>query len=180
MDHDQTAESAQTSLEGQRGRGAVATLTPVQREAVELAFFGGYTHTEVANLLDVPVGTAKTRIRTGLGEELTVPNSLVLGTVTKNYSRVNQGRGFVLDTTVTIGYDTPWRQVEAAMAARLVVPIIAPSLASLRPASVVTPDQASGPLAKASNAPAISKPPTTRMMPVARCTIEVTIWICRR
>ncbi len=66
MDHDQTAESAQTSLEGQRVRGAVATLTPVQREAVELAFFGGYTHTEVANLLDVPVGTAKTRIRDGL------------------------------------------------------------------------------------------------------------------
>ena len=66
VDHDQTAESAQTSLEAQRVRGAVATLTSVQREAVELAFFGGYTHTEVATLLDVPVGTAKTRIRDGL------------------------------------------------------------------------------------------------------------------
>jgi small-conductance mechanosensitive channel len=38
-----------------------------------------------------------------------------LGTVTKNYSRAVKGRGFVLDTTVTIGYDTPWRQVEAML-----------------------------------------------------------------
>lgn len=66
VEHDQTAESAHASLEAQRVRGAVSTLTDVQREAVELAFFGGYTHTEVATLLDVPVGTAKTRIRDGL------------------------------------------------------------------------------------------------------------------
>ncbi len=57
-----------------------------------------------------------TRIRTGLGEELTVPNSLVLGSVVRNYSRAVKGAGFVLDTTVTIGYDTPWRQVEAMLA----------------------------------------------------------------
>ena len=61
------------------------------------------------------MGAFTTRVRTGLGEELTLPNSLVLGTVTKNYSRVVKGRGFVLDTTVTIGYDTPWRQVEAML-----------------------------------------------------------------
>ena len=66
VDHDQTAEAAHSSLEAQRVRGAVSTLTAVQREAVELAFFGGYTHTEVATMLDVPVGTAKTRIRDGL------------------------------------------------------------------------------------------------------------------
>ncbi|HEX8780212.1 MAG TPA: ECF RNA polymerase sigma factor SigK [Nocardioides sp.] len=66
VDHDSTAEAAQASLEAQRVRGAVATLTEVQREAVELAYFGGYTHTEVATMLDVPVGTAKTRIRDGL------------------------------------------------------------------------------------------------------------------
>ena len=66
VEHDETAETAHSSLEGHRVRGAVADLTTVQREAVELAYFGGYTHTEVATMLDVPLGTAKTRIRDGL------------------------------------------------------------------------------------------------------------------
>ena len=66
VDHDQTSEAAQASLEAARVRSAVATLTDVQRRAVELAYFGGYTHTEVATLLDVPLGTAKTRIRDGM------------------------------------------------------------------------------------------------------------------
>ena len=66
VDHDQTAEEAHSSLEATRVRNAVATLTEVQRQAVELTYFGGYTHTEVAALLDVPLGTAKTRIRDGL------------------------------------------------------------------------------------------------------------------
>ena len=61
------------------------------------------------------LGTFTTTIRTGLGEELTIPNSLITSTVTKNYSRAVQGKGFIVDTTVTIGYDTPWRQVEAML-----------------------------------------------------------------
>jgi len=64
--HDATAEAAHASLEGRRVRGALQSLTPAQREALELAYFGGYTHTEVATMLDLPVGTAKTRIRDGL------------------------------------------------------------------------------------------------------------------
>ena len=64
--HDSTADAAQASLEARRVRAALAQLTEVQREAIELAYFGGYTHTEVAALLDLPVGTAKTRIRDGL------------------------------------------------------------------------------------------------------------------
>jgi RNA polymerase sigma-70 factor (ECF subfamily) len=66
VSHDSTAEAAHASLEAHRVRGALVTLTPVQREAVELAYLGGYTHTEVASMLELPVGTAKTRIRDGL------------------------------------------------------------------------------------------------------------------
>jgi RNA polymerase sigma-70 factor (ECF subfamily) len=66
VEHDSTVEAVHASLDAQRVRTAVSGLTAVQREAVELAFFGGYTHTEVATMLDVPVGTAKTRIRDGL------------------------------------------------------------------------------------------------------------------
>lgn len=64
--HDTTAEAAEASLEARRVRAALDGLTTVQREALELAYFGGYTHTEVATMLDLPVGTAKTRIRDGL------------------------------------------------------------------------------------------------------------------
>jgi small-conductance mechanosensitive channel len=50
-----------------------------------------------------------------LGEVLTLPNSMITGNVTKNYSRAVQGQGYIVDTVVTIGYDTPWRQVEAML-----------------------------------------------------------------
>ena len=66
VEHDSTAEAATASLEARRVRQALASLTSVQREALELAYFGGYTHTEVATMLELPVGTAKTRIRDGL------------------------------------------------------------------------------------------------------------------
>ena len=66
VEHDATAEAAHASLEARRVRDALVTLTPVQREALELAYFGGYTHAQVATMLDLPVGTAKTRIRDGL------------------------------------------------------------------------------------------------------------------
>jgi RNA polymerase sigma-70 factor, ECF subfamily len=64
--HDDTSETATASIEAGRVRAALANLTTKQREAVELAFLGGYTHAEVATMLDLPVGTAKTRIRDGL------------------------------------------------------------------------------------------------------------------
>lgn len=66
IDHDSTADAAQASMDAHRVRSAMQSLTDVQREALELAYFGGYTHTEVAGILDLPVGTAKTRIRDGL------------------------------------------------------------------------------------------------------------------
>jgi len=61
------------------------------------------------------LGTFTTKIRTGLGEEISMPNSVIMGSVTKNYSRTVRGPGYILDATLTIGYDTPWRQVEAMM-----------------------------------------------------------------
>jgi RNA polymerase sigma-70 factor (ECF subfamily) len=64
--HDQTTERAERSIDRQRVRRALEQLTDTQRRSIELAYYGGYTHTEVAALLDIPVGTAKTRIRDGL------------------------------------------------------------------------------------------------------------------
>ena len=66
VEHDSTAEAAHASMEARRVRQALGSLTEVQRQALELAYFKGYTHTEVATMLDLPVGTAKTRIRDGL------------------------------------------------------------------------------------------------------------------
>lgn len=64
--HDVTAEAVVERLDAERVHRALDTLTEAQRGALELAYLSGYTHTEVATLLDLPLGTAKTRIRDGL------------------------------------------------------------------------------------------------------------------
>ena len=53
-------------LDRERVNRAMQELTEPQRESVELAFYGGYSHREVAAMLDLPLGTVKTRIRDGL------------------------------------------------------------------------------------------------------------------
>lgn len=63
---DETATAVHTSLEAAELRAALATLSPLQREALGLAYFDGFTHSEVSRLLHLPLGTAKTRIRDGL------------------------------------------------------------------------------------------------------------------
>ncbi len=47
-------------------RAAVGALDPAQRQAVEMAFYNGLTHTEISEALGLPLGTVKTRIRQGL------------------------------------------------------------------------------------------------------------------
>jgi RNA polymerase sigma-70 factor, ECF subfamily len=47
-------------------RAAIDTLPADQRQVIELAYFGGFTHTEIAGMLELPVGTVKGRMRLGL------------------------------------------------------------------------------------------------------------------
>lgn len=56
-----------------------------------------------------------TRLRTPKNEEVIVPNSIVLNTHVINYSTLASSRGLILHTTVGIGYETPWRQVEGML-----------------------------------------------------------------
>ena len=60
------AELVVASIEGTRVRKALERLTEIQRQAVELAYFGGHSYREVAVLLGVAEGTIKTRIRDGM------------------------------------------------------------------------------------------------------------------
>jgi len=64
--YDEVVEQVETSLEREHVRRGLEALTDLQREAVVLAYYGGYTHREIAELLGVPPGTVKTRLRDGL------------------------------------------------------------------------------------------------------------------
>ena len=47
-------------------RTALDELPPDQRQVIELAYFGGFTHNQIAEMLDLPPGTVKGRMRLGL------------------------------------------------------------------------------------------------------------------
>jgi RNA polymerase sigma-70 factor (ECF subfamily) len=60
------AEAAWINIRRQAIVDALKQLPEAQRQAIELAFFGGFTHLEIANLLGDPLGTIKSRIRIGM------------------------------------------------------------------------------------------------------------------
>ena len=97
-----------SNLVGQLASGLILTYT-------RTFHVGEYVRVDEHEGTVVSLGSFTTRIRTGMGEELTIANSQVLGAVTRNYSRTVKGKGFIVDTTVTIGYDAPWRQVVAML-----------------------------------------------------------------
>ena len=63
---DDVADVVQASLEGQRVRRCLDSLSDLQRKSIQLAYYGGYSYAEVAQLLGTALGTVKTRIRDGL------------------------------------------------------------------------------------------------------------------
>jgi RNA polymerase sigma-70 factor (ECF subfamily) len=66
--YDDVEDTAVLHDETSRVLSALERLSDTQRDAIRLAYFGGYTHHEVAELLKIPVGTAKTRIRDGMNK----------------------------------------------------------------------------------------------------------------
>jgi RNA polymerase sigma-70 factor (ECF subfamily) len=66
ISYDTVAESVQARLDAERVRRCLGSLTQLQQESITLAYYRGCTYREVATLLDVPVGTVKTRMRDGL------------------------------------------------------------------------------------------------------------------
>lgn len=65
-DHDVVLEAVEQRLDESAVQNCLSTLTPLQRETIALAYYGGRTYSEVAEHLGTPVPTVKTRIRDGL------------------------------------------------------------------------------------------------------------------
>ena len=65
-DFDVVAETVEAGLDQRYVRKALETLSPIQQEVVVLAYYSGYTYRQVAEHLNIPLGTMKTRMRDGL------------------------------------------------------------------------------------------------------------------
>jgi RNA polymerase sigma-70 factor (ECF subfamily) len=64
--YDEVVDEATTRMERQQVRRCLSALTETQREAITLAYYGGHTYREVAQLLDTALPTVKARMRDGL------------------------------------------------------------------------------------------------------------------
>jgi RNA polymerase sigma-70 factor, ECF subfamily len=64
--YDVVVDQVEARLEQEQVRRCLEGLTDLQRESVTLAYYAGYTYREVAEVLDAPLGTVKTRLRDGL------------------------------------------------------------------------------------------------------------------
>jgi small-conductance mechanosensitive channel len=97
-----------TSLFGQAASGLILMYSRSLR-------VGEHVRIDNQEGLVLELATFTTRLRTAAGEEVTLSNAAVINAVTTNYSRSVPGDGYIAATTITIGYDTPWRQVEAML-----------------------------------------------------------------
>jgi small-conductance mechanosensitive channel len=61
------------------------------------------------------IGFLTTQIETPRQEQVTIPNAVIVGNVMRNFSRLKEAGGARVTTAITIGYDTPWRQVQAML-----------------------------------------------------------------
>jgi small-conductance mechanosensitive channel len=63
----------------------------------------------------IHLGVLSTKVKTLRQEEITIPNAVVVSQTTTDYSRFSDSEGVFTPTSVTIGYDTPWRQVHSLL-----------------------------------------------------------------
>ncbi len=65
-EYDEVAESVEIRVEAEKVDSAMRELSDVQRQVISLAYYGGNSHSEIAQTLGVPIGTVKTRMRDGM------------------------------------------------------------------------------------------------------------------
>jgi len=97
-----------SGLVGQAAGGFILTFSRTLRE-------GDWVRVGDVEGAVLRVGTFASKIRTPLDEEVSIPNSVILATTTRNFSRPAAAESSMLETSVTIGYNAPWRQVHALL-----------------------------------------------------------------
>lgn len=76
---------------------------------------GDYVNVNGTEGMVAEVGTLATKVVTMRSEEVTIPNSVLIGSPIHNFSKFAESQGALLSTKVTIGYDAPWRQVHVML-----------------------------------------------------------------